>query len=261
MAPRFKREIKQKKSCKRFMLNVTKKLKKQNDKVQKTKQFILNLSNRPLTDNEVLLLSKGLKFIPSPYQKNTKKTLMKSFNEFARKLRCRYHFHEDIESKLHPFRVKSGFTPGYTCNALEQYIEFTKLELTSIQVRQIDDNLSPNERLAMKALKGNNDIVIKKADKSNTIVILDKECYIKEGERMLRSVHYNETQKPNVEEIKLKIENIINKMSKDGTIDKETTNYFKKNKQACSLGKFYLLPKIHKMDEQSIRTIKDGKLQ
>ena len=44
----------------------------------------------------------------------------------------------------------------------------------------------------------------------------------------------------------------------NGTLDKETMNYFNKNKQACSFGKFYLLPKIHKMDEQIITQIKDG---
>ena len=153
MARRFKKKRKQNKACARFITNAAKKCKKHEAKVQRAKQYVFNMSKRPLTDNEALLLSKGLKFIPSPREKNAKRALMKSFNEFERKLRCKYHFHDNKDSTLHPFRVKSGYTPGYTCDALEQYIELTKLELSSIQTRKIDDNISLKERHAIKALK------------------------------------------------------------------------------------------------------------
>ena len=255
MARRFKRKSKQNKAYNRATAQTARKLQAT---VQNAKQYVLNLSKRPLTDNECLLLSKGLKFIPNCQDKNAKKVLMKSFTEFVRKLRCKYHFHDKNDSKIHPFRVKSGYKPEYTCNVLEQYIELTKLELSSIPVRKGIDNITPKQRLAIKTLKGSNDIVIKKADKSNTIVILDKEIYIKKGENMLQSIHYTEAQQPNMQEIKMKIENKIHEMSVNGTLDKETINYFNKSKQTCGLGKFYMLPKIHKMDEQIIKQIKDG---
>ena len=67
---------------------------------------------------------------------------------------------------------------------------------------------------------------------------------------MFRSLHYTEAQQPNIH--KMKIDDKINNMSMNGTFDKETIIYLNPKKQACRLGKFYLLPKIHKMDEQII---------
>ena len=40
------------------------------------------------------------------------------------------------------------------------------------------DNLSKGERQALQSLKTNNDIVIKKADKGSTAVVLNKNDYI-----------------------------------------------------------------------------------
>ena len=47
-------------------------------------------------------------------------------------------------------------------------------------------NISVKERKAIKNLRQNNNIIIKPADKGGAIVILNKEDYIKEGERQLQ---------------------------------------------------------------------------
>lgn len=46
--------------------------------------------------------------------------------------------------------------------------------------RQYCDNIFENERQTIGSLKNNSNVVIKKADKSSTIVILDKNEYITE---------------------------------------------------------------------------------
>lgn len=94
-----------------------------------THKFVFNLSRHKLNDNEYSLLAKGLKFIPSPKQKNIKRRILKDFDEFARKLRCRYYFDTGAVSKHHPFRKSSEYQPPTTFNELEQYIDKTKLEL------------------------------------------------------------------------------------------------------------------------------------
>ena len=91
-------------------------------KIATAKQFVLNLSKHPITYSEYLLLAKGLKFIPSPKHNNENSMLMRDYNEFARKLRCKYHFHENDDSNLHPFRIKSGYIPDLSSQALENYI-------------------------------------------------------------------------------------------------------------------------------------------
>ena len=54
-----------------------------------------------LTDHDYILLSRGLKFIPNPKDKNAKLELIKDFDELARKMRCRYWFHKNSD-KRHP---------------------------------------------------------------------------------------------------------------------------------------------------------------
>ncbi|CAG2216890.1 unnamed protein product [Mytilus edulis] len=114
----------------------------------KAKTHVINLSQRRLSDAEYLLLSKGLKFIPTPSNKMAKSDLMKDFNEMCRKMRCRYLYHNTNDT-IHPFRLKTYHKPQLCCNTLENYIDQTKLELSSLQVRDFRDNLTSAERRSM----------------------------------------------------------------------------------------------------------------
>ena len=49
------------------------------------------------------------------------------------------------------------------------------------------DNISKAERLALRSLRENKDIVINKADKGSTVVVLNKKDYIEEGLKHLDS--------------------------------------------------------------------------
>lgn len=75
---------------------------------------------------------------------------------------------------MNTFRKPSGYKHPLTCHALKQYIDKTKLELSSIPIRTIRNNTSKLERETLTSLKNNSNIVVKKAGKSNTIVIMDK---------------------------------------------------------------------------------------
>ena len=55
-------------------------------------KFISNLSNKVLNDDEVSLLSKGLKFIPTPNMPASNMPLIRDFNKFARLMRLKYVF-------------------------------------------------------------------------------------------------------------------------------------------------------------------------
>lgn len=129
---------------------------------------------------------------------NVKRFLLKDFDEFARKLRCKFLFDTGENSKLHPFKTSTGYKPDPVCGALENYIDKTKLEISSLPIKQFQDNLTSQERAALTSLKNNRHIVIKKADKSNTVVIMDREKYISEALRQLKSKHYIEVDKPDL---------------------------------------------------------------
>ena len=62
---------------------------------------VVNLSSMVLSEHHILLLSKGLKFCPTPDEVNMAE-LRTHLDKFHRKLRFRALFHKDDESKLPP---------------------------------------------------------------------------------------------------------------------------------------------------------------
>jgi hypothetical protein len=145
----------------------------------KAKQYVTNLSKSKLTDHDYILLSRGLKFIPNPEDKNAKLELLKDFDELARKMRCRYLFHKNSD-KLHPFYKKTGYEPEFSCHTLENYINLTQFELSYLPVRKFRDNISKKERQGINNLKRNKQLIIKKANKNGNVVVLDKDNYLSE---------------------------------------------------------------------------------
>ena len=97
-----------------------KKRKKKNIRIKKItrtlyesrKEHIKNLSNTQLTDEQITLLSRGLKFIPVPVTRENliRCQLLADFNEFARRMRLQYIFYGQ-EKEPHPFQVKSNWNP------------------------------------------------------------------------------------------------------------------------------------------------------
>ena len=131
-------------------------------------RYIKNLSNKVLSESEVQLLSRHLKFIPTPTTLASTKYLLKDFNSFARSMRLRYKF-ADSKTTAHPFHVKSQWQPPPQPSvALETYLELTKMELAEAVFTPQSDNLSANERKALKELRTNSEINLKKADKGST---------------------------------------------------------------------------------------------
>ena len=100
--------------------------------IESRKQYIKNLSNEQLTDEQITLLSRGLKFIPAPVTKEN------PINQFARRMRLQNIFHGK-ENEPHPFHVKSDQSSRFV--ALETFLEEVKLELASIELDKPKDNL------------------------------------------------------------------------------------------------------------------------
>ena len=135
--------------------------------------YIRNLSNCNLTTDEINLLSKGLRFIPSPHTNtdSVKKQILRDFNQFARRMRLRYIYHGRRKMK-HPFCVKSNWEPPVQRSVtLEKYLEETKIKLSKIEITKPKPNMPKSECKAIRQLKENSEINIKKADKGTTPVI------------------------------------------------------------------------------------------
>ena len=72
--------------------------------IESRKEHIKNLSNTHLTDEQITLLSRGLKFIPVPATRENliRRQLLADFNQFARRMRLQYIFYGQ-EKTTSPF--------------------------------------------------------------------------------------------------------------------------------------------------------------
>ena len=107
------------------------------------KKHIKNLSNYTLTTAQINLLSRGLKFIPTPSiaENHIKQQLLQDFENFARRMRLQYIF-QGQDNERHPFYVRSNWVPPVQPSvALETFLEEVKVELAEIQLSKPKHNL------------------------------------------------------------------------------------------------------------------------
>ena len=91
----------------------------------------------------------------------------------------------DINSQ---FRPKSNWRPPTPNKTLEAFYRAVKNDLAkkSISHRKLKTpNISIAQRKAIKDLKDNANIIIKKADKGSAVVIMNTSDYLREGYRQL----------------------------------------------------------------------------
>ena len=141
----------------------------QHDIAKKTmelkKAHIKNLSDHDLTRHEINLLSRGLNYIPTPVtnESHIRKAILKDFTAFAKRMCLQFIFH-GRDKKPHPFHVKSNWEPPVQSSVtLEMYLEEVKTQLVEIQISKPKSNLPTKEHLALKELKQNPNVNIKKA--------------------------------------------------------------------------------------------------
>ena len=85
---------------------------------------VFNVSHKVLSDLEISVLGKGLGFSPTPTFIN-EEDLRRDFAEFARKMRCKWFFRNEITqdfSEAPAFRVKSNWNPPKDHSALEMFL-------------------------------------------------------------------------------------------------------------------------------------------
>jgi len=191
-----KTQIKTRK-CNVWRKLLTSSLTKNNDR------FIKKLSKTNFTDNKIKLLYKGLKFIPTAIVTKNKirHRLLQDYNDFARRMSLKYIFHRQNKS-IHPFYVKSNWEPPVQPSVtLETYLEEVKLQIAEIKTTRPKPNLSRKERKVLSVLKQNKDLNFRKADKGSTLVVMDKNDKIQEGQVLINDLHsYKPLDKPMVKE-------------------------------------------------------------
>ena len=144
-----------------------------------------------------------------------------------------------------PFKQKSKLNPGKNDAAIEFYVSRLEEEILSLDKKISYSNLTKGERNALYSLRDDTSIIIKEADKGSGVVTWDREDYLAEAKKQLDDKEVYQELRGDVESRLEKIvKKVIRKLRNRGDISHETLDYFSVNNP--KLGRFYLLPKIHK---------------
>lgn len=107
-------------------------------------------------------------------------------------------------------------------------------------------NLTKGERIALRDLSKNKDIIIQKADKGGAIVIQNTKDYIAQCAKDLQDTNfYKKTGKNLTEEFRCKINSMITTLEEKKEITGGTAKLLLNNEE-CRTPQIYFLPKIHK---------------
>ena len=118
-----------------------------------------------------------------------------------------------------------------------------------MRINKPKNNLSSNEMAALKELKNNSAINLKKADKGTTTVIMNKSNKIQEAEVQLENrEHYQPLEAPMVSNTQTKVNQIIqiDKLHRGKHIDDMTKKWLAQTPSPPRIPVFYTLTKIHK---------------
>ena len=210
-------------------------------------KYITNLSSRSLTEGEISLLSKGLSFVPATPP--NKQSINSSLERFDRSNRIRHFFRNQPEKEPHPFKVPSKWIPPRASEEIELYLKRIKSDMNKVKVnKHKKENLTPQEKKALRNLAQDPNLIIKQADKGSGIVLEDRENYIQDGLKHLsdKDIYEQVNSDPTIQLTKT-INNYVQKMHSEGTIDTHTKDFlsFKEN-QPPRTPQIYFLKKIHK---------------
>ena len=217
--------------------------------LEANKKHIKNLSNKQLTESQINLLAKGLKFIPTPVTNDNliRQQLLHDFEQFARRMRLQYMYYK-TEKEQHPFYVKSNWNPPVQQSvALESYLEEVKISLAEINLTKPKNNLPPAECEALKTLKRDEQINLKKADKGTNTLVMSKQDKSNKGQIQLNvREYYRPLESPMVGETGKRVLDLINELYHGNFIDKMTKKWLCQTPTPPRIPVFYTLTKIHK---------------
>ena len=216
--------------------------------------LIVNLTNYELEPPLQSMLSKGLKFVPTP-DRTCLKTIVNSFKQFRRSMYIHYHFRNSPNIQPSPFKSTSTWKPPLPDNPnLISYI-CSVAESIHHTFRQnphdhLISNLTEEETNFLATYNIHNDkYVIKPADKGGAIVIWSITDYEKEALSQLNDNKYYEHIPANsttvISQQATKVTKCVKDLFKFGDINYKTLQQLIPPSPPRT-PIFYLLPKIHK---------------
>ena len=183
----------------------------------RNKNWVINLSNTPLTTHQERLLSWGPKFFIRPKKPPVREYIA---------------------------AVEQACTRLNQGEADELQVEVKKTIKKAQNRSKTPSNITKDEFKALKELKEDRDRVILTADKGVTLVIMEKKDYIQKAEELLNTTTYKKIPEDPTNKQKNKLVNILKSIKIEGGLNEDT--YKKLYPTGAVSSKFYGLPKVHK---------------
>lgn len=212
--------------------------------------------SKTLSMEEIGVLSKGLNFCPTNNTINELE-LHKDLSEFSRRMRIRHFFADNNapDTGTTPLRAQSTWTPEpEQAIELDLYLKTVTQEIISqSKTAKRPINITFSESRIISNLSCRNDIVIKEADKGGSIVIWPIDKYKHEAYRQLNNPeHYRKLDNDPTLPYTLTITNRLKSLLADELITLSEFKFLKPSNRTA--GRFYLLPKIHKVPPTELYT-------
>jgi hypothetical protein len=214
--------------------------------------IITNLSDHLLTENETQVLSMGLGYsLDGQHMPN--KLYMDAIKKFERRINLKLFFNnENIAEKItipQKRKHQSEWNPPPHNNAnLTNFFDrvYNDTSTTLESGYKKNYNLTKTQREALKDLKANKSITIKKADKGGSIVVLNTIDYEnKINEILLDDKTYRPIPHDPTPHTTNNIISLVDLMLSKNIIDEDTASCIRPE-IPCRTPLFYGLPKIHK---------------
>uniref|UniRef100_A0A8C5MHD2 Reverse transcriptase domain-containing protein n=1 Tax=Leptobrachium leishanense TaxID=445787 RepID=A0A8C5MHD2_9ANUR len=213
---------------------------------------IFNLTDTPLTDIEVKVLQKGMKYAPTKHmnlfdmyidlQKFKKNLCLKKYflkNPINRPSTFQFYHHTNLKEK------STFFPKSLISQEINTFEEMIMTDLSKLKAPTKSNNLTSKERDVLKKLASNDKIEIKPADKGGGTVIMSTEYYRNESNRILNDENtYRKLNKNPGKDIQDKFVQYLEEGHVLGILNDQEFRYLKIEHPKIPV--FYFLPKIHK---------------
>uniref|UniRef100_A0A8C5WJC8 Reverse transcriptase domain-containing protein n=1 Tax=Leptobrachium leishanense TaxID=445787 RepID=A0A8C5WJC8_9ANUR len=213
---------------------------------------IYNLTNKVLSAHQHRILQKGMKFAPT--NKLDKFNMYIDIQKFKKNLCLKKYFSKNpIErnATMHLYthtnlKEKSTFFPkSMISSEITTFEQMILSDLEKMEHKKSKDNLTQQERKALRELTQDDDIVIKPADKGGGVVIMTAEYYKNEAMRILGDeTTYRHLKNDPSMNFKHLFHEYLDQGHLLGILNNNELKYLKIDHPKIPI--FYFLPKIHK---------------
>lgn len=154
--------------------------------------------------------------------------------------------HTDLKpkSKFYPVQSKGPYIETYYQAVYKDFVNLCENSNTSSKNSK-RSNLNRHEKQALNDLTNNKQIIIKQADKGGSIVVQNRDDYLKEAHRLLADTHtYMKLTSDPLPSFQVELKLLVEKAWQNGVLNDNEKKFLLPSQ--CSTPHFYHLPKVHK---------------